>query len=145
MDSDIFSVAGCGIVPGSGYGEPNTIALQHAIDQAQAADGGTVYLPAGEYEFARPIHIEVNSSTSGRGSLRIRGAGEAILVQADDSNLFVITDTDGERGFRLVELDGLHFGGNPKTPIWAFEPPTRHGDGIMALTQNAKAVSSSSR
>jgi hypothetical protein len=100
MESDVFSACLCGIVPGNGRGESNTIARQHAIDQAQADGGAPIYLPFGEYEFSGSIHIEVNSSTSGCASLLIKGAGEATLVRTDRSNLFVVTDADGARGFR---------------------------------------------
>jgi hypothetical protein len=117
MESDVFTASACGTVPGNGHCESDTIAPQLAIDLAQACGDAQIYLPVGEYEFvADSIHIEVNGTTSGRVSLQISGGTEAAFVQTDDRNLFVVTDTYGERGLKDVELDGLHFSRN-------FEPP----------------------
>jgi hypothetical protein len=67
--------------------------LQHAIHRAQAISGGaTIYVPADNDEFAGATDVEINSSASGRGSLRITHNAELTSLRRDKNNLFIGTD-----------------------------------------------------
>jgi hypothetical protein len=100
---------------GNDFGQANTGAILKVIDQAHATGDGTIYLPVGDCKFAGPVQVDINSSAASLGRLRVTGGGEATLFQADDNNLFVITDTDGGWGLYPPRLIGLPFKLKPLT------------------------------
>lgn len=118
MEAIVLNAQDYGVTAGVGYGETNRIALQRATDELQAAGGGTIFIPAGIYEFAGTIETEVSTAASNTGTLRITGEGGPTLVQPDENNLFVVTDAGNERAPGHVVFEGLTFQGNlqPATP-----------------------------
>ncbi len=118
MESGVLNAQDCGVTPGVGYGETNRIALQRAVDEMRAAGGGTVFIPTGVYEFAGAINVEVSSTASAPGTVRIRGEGDPTLVRCEGNNLFVVTDVRDESAVGHVVFEGLHFEGSlePATP-----------------------------
>jgi hypothetical protein len=95
MELGVLNAEDCGVTLGVGYGQTNRIALQRAVDEMQAAGGGTIFIPTGVYEFAGAINMEV-STTASAGTVRVTGDGGPALVQRDGNNLFVVTDACDE-------------------------------------------------
>jgi hypothetical protein len=75
MESDVLNAQDCGVTPRDDYGEIIRIALQRAVDQMQTAGGATIFIPTGAYEFAGVVNMEVRTSASAAGTIRITGEG----------------------------------------------------------------------
>lgn len=118
MDSSVLNAQHFGMLPGAGYGEANRIALQRASNELKAAGGGTIFIPAGIYEIAGAIEIEVSTAATADGTIRITGEDGPTLVQQDENSLFLVTEAGEESDVGHVVLEGLTFQGNhqPATP-----------------------------
>ena len=62
----------------------------------QTAGRATIFIPTGAYEFAGVVNMEVRTSASAAGTIRITGEGAPTLLQRDENNLFVVTDARDE-------------------------------------------------
>jgi hypothetical protein len=111
METSLLNAVEYGVLPGEGLGEPNSAALQRAVDELGAAGGGTLFIPNGVYEFADAISIEINTDPTGSGTLHVSGDRMPVLVRTDDCNLFVVTECDSGP-FGHVVFEGLHLQGN---------------------------------
>lgn len=58
MEADRAHALHCNLLAGTGNGQTNAHALGEAVNQAQGAGSGTIYLAAGEYELSGLIHSE---------------------------------------------------------------------------------------
>ncbi len=116
MHTDVLNAADYGVLPGNGLGERNSAALQRALDDLGAGGGGTLFIPAGEYEFAEPITVGVSTDANCSGTVRITGGSMPALLAPDDSTVFIITEAANTTVGHVV-VEGLHFRGNPEPPI----------------------------
>jgi hypothetical protein len=62
--------------------------------------------------FAGAINIEVSTAASAAGTIRSTGEGGPALVQRDENNLFVVTDTRDESAVDRAVFEGRYFQGN---------------------------------
>jgi hypothetical protein len=115
MDTDVLNAADYGVLPGNGLGARNSAALQRALDDLGAGGGGTLFIPAGEYEFAEPISVAVNADANCTGTLRITGGSMPALLAPDDNIVFVVTEAVNTSVGHVV-FEGLQFQGNLEAP-----------------------------
>jgi hypothetical protein len=114
---DVFDVVALGAA-GDGVTD-DTAAIQAAIDAAEAAGGGTVFLPVGTYHLDDPLVFDAVYAygTTTAGSVRLLGdSSVGTVLQRDpaDPNEFCIEITGGS-GWEhaLYVFDNLMFYGGP--------------------------------
>lgn len=98
LEKDVPALSGEGIYaigsapyPADNSGEENvTDSIQKAIDDANAAGGGTVYVPAGDYKISS-VTMKGNVSLYLAGGAVVRGTGDASDYQKENSGSQSIT------------------------------------------------------
>lgn len=116
MDIDLRNAADYGVLPGDGSGERNSAALQRAVDELEAAGGGTLIIPWGVYEFNGAVTFAVNTDVNCSGTIRVTGDRMPTLLLSADGNAFAVTEAAGALVGRVV-FEGLQFQGNLEAPV----------------------------
>jgi hypothetical protein len=97
-----------GLREGDECGASNVTSLQRAIDDVSLT-GGTILIPAGRYEIAAPINLEVRTDEHCGNSIAIVGRGRAVLATRADS-VFTMVHADSAQlsqiTIRDLELHG---------------------------------------
>jgi hypothetical protein len=109
MESYVLNAEEYDPIPGAGYSETRRIALPRVVSQMQVAEGGTIFIPTGVYEFAGAINMEVSTEASAAGTIRITGKRDPTLVMQDKNKLFVVTNAPDESAAIHVIFEGLRF------------------------------------
>ncbi len=99
MTGNYFNALDAGVASENGA-NVNVAALQHLIDDVQAAGGGTIAIPPGTYA----IHGTISLNPAVGSSIEIRGLGGATLVQTAgaDAPLFGVGFEDDECGYVVI-------------------------------------------
>jgi hypothetical protein len=114
MESAVLNAQDRGVTLSVGYSETNRTALQRAIDEMQAAGGGTIFVQSGVYEFAGTISMEVSTTASAAGTLHIIGEGGPSRVRQGENNLFVVTEAHDGSAVGQAVFERLDFQGTSK-------------------------------
>jgi len=113
IDGAVYNVLDYGAV-GNGSTD-DTVAIQAAIDAANAAGGGTVYFPAGTYKLTDTVNLKANVKLQGAGRrvtyLKQFTNSKKCLAQSNTSYYNDMSDLSftintGVTGAILVQLEG---------------------------------------
>ncbi len=86
-----------------------TTEIQQQIDEAFAAGGGEVVLPAGEHTLEAPLRLKPH--------VNLRGTGEQTLLTTEDVDTnFIELDPGADAAAHDIEISNLHLKGPGTSP-----------------------------
>lgn len=89
MESDILNTRHPRVRSRFDETETNEVEPEFAVDEKRGACAGTIYIPAWANEAAGSVYIEISTSVSGAGTVRIGREGGATLLWSNAGNVFL--------------------------------------------------------